>query len=214
MKIQCDVCEKVEAEVLCCADEAVLCRGCDHKVHAANKLSQKHERVLLLKDTSSSSSSSSSTSSSSSHAQLPPCDICKERNGYFFCIEDRALFCKHCDVSTHMGSPFASSHRRFLITGVKVALQASINTNDIISSPISTTTSFNFPADNESRAAMAPMNVEAASTTETRATFSGAEVDPFAIGPSNWLLNEMFDPNDFNYYEFSEVGSSRISTTP
>lgn len=138
----------------------------------------------------------------------------QERNGYFFCIEDRALFCKHCDVSTHMRSPFASSHRRFLITGVKVALQPSINTNDIISSPTSTTTSFNFPADNESRAAMAPMNVEAASTTESRATFSGAELDPFAIGPSNWLLNEVFDPNDFNYYEFSEVGSSRISTTP
>jgi hypothetical protein len=58
------------------------------------------------------------------------------------------------------------------------------------------------------------MNVEAAST-ESRATFSGAELDdPFAIGPSsNWLLNEMFDPNDFNCYEFSEVGSSRISSS-
>lgn len=89
MKIQCDVCEKVEAEVLCCADEAVLCRGCDHKVHAANKLSQKHERVLLLKDTSSSSSSSSTSSStsSSSHAQLPPCDICKvcHQHSQFLC---------------------------------------------------------------------------------------------------------------------------------
>lgn len=69
MKIECEVCEKVEAEVLCCADEAVLCRGCDEKVHAANKLSQKHQRLLLLNNPSS--------TSSSSHAQLPPCDICQ-----------------------------------------------------------------------------------------------------------------------------------------
>ena len=139
----------------------------------------------------------------------------QERNGYFFCIEDRALYCKHCDVSTHIGSPFASSHRRFIITGVKVALQPSINSdpNVIICSPSSTTSS-NFPAHNESRPATAPMNVEDA-LTESRATFSGAELDdPFAIGPSsNCLLNEMFDPNDFNCYEFSEVGSSRISSS-
>lgn len=70
MKIQCDVCEKIEAEVLCCADEAVLCRKCDEKVHAANKLSQKHERVLLKHP-------SSSSSSSSSNVQLPPRDLCQ-----------------------------------------------------------------------------------------------------------------------------------------
>lgn len=69
MKIRCDVCEKVEAEVLCCADEAVLCRECDWKVHAANKLSQKHERVLLKQP-------SSSSSFSSSNVPLPPCDLC------------------------------------------------------------------------------------------------------------------------------------------
>jgi len=141
------------------------------------------------------------------------CELCmQERNGYFFCLEDRALFCKHCDVSTHMGSPSASSHQRFLITGVKVALQASINNNDMIStnssSPKSTSTSFNFVADKESSSTAAmTMNVEAAST-ESRASFS-------AEPNFDWLLNEMFDTKDLNCYEFSEVGSSRItSTTP
>lgn len=142
--------------------------------------------------------------------------ICmQERNGQFFCLEDRALFCRNCDVSTHMGIPLASSHQRFLITGVKVALEASINNNADVSfnttnstSPNSTT-SFNFPADNDSSwAAMTMNNVEAAST-ETR-----PEPQYFATGPS-WLLNHemLFDSTkDFNCYDFSEVGSSRISS--
>ena len=61
MKIQCNVCEAAEAAVLCCADEAALCWACDEKVHAANKLAGKHQRVPL------------SVSSSS----LPKCDICQ-----------------------------------------------------------------------------------------------------------------------------------------
>ena len=61
MKIQCNVCEAAEAYVLCCADEAALCWACDEKVHAANKLASKHQRVPL------------STSSS----QMPKCDICQ-----------------------------------------------------------------------------------------------------------------------------------------
>lgn len=64
MKIQCNVCEAAEASVLCCADEAALCWACDEKVHAANKLASKHQRVPL-------------TSSSS---QMPRCDICQVRN--------------------------------------------------------------------------------------------------------------------------------------
>lgn len=62
MKVQCDVCERAEATVLCCADEAALCERCDEKVHAANKLAGKHQRVALL-------------SRSSSH--IPSCDICQ-----------------------------------------------------------------------------------------------------------------------------------------
>lgn len=61
MKIQCNVCEAAEAKVMCCADEAALCWDCDEKVHAANKLASKHQRIPL--------------SSSSSH--MPKCDICQ-----------------------------------------------------------------------------------------------------------------------------------------
>lgn len=67
MKIQCDVCERAAAAVLCCADEAALCWGCDEKVHAANKLAGMHQRVPLLLPANSSSSSS----------HIPSCDICQ-----------------------------------------------------------------------------------------------------------------------------------------
>ncbi|KAK1431051.1 hypothetical protein QVD17_14253 [Tagetes erecta] len=108
MKIQCNVCESAEAVVLCCADEAALCWSCDEKVHAANKLASKHQRVSL----------------SNSGSQLPKCDICQEAAGYFFCLEDRALLCRKCDVAIHTVNSLVSSHQRFLLTGVKVGLEA------------------------------------------------------------------------------------------
>ncbi|CAL9108289.1 unnamed protein product [Musa acuminata var. zebrina] len=117
MKILCDVCEGAVAAVLCCADEAALCWGCDEKVHAANKLAGKHQRVPLLP------TNSNSCSSSSSSSQTPTCDICQEKVGYFFCLEDRALLCRQCDVAVHTATPYLSSHRRFLITGMRVPLQ-------------------------------------------------------------------------------------------
>ncbi|XP_076891308.1 B-box zinc finger protein 22-like [Bidens hawaiensis] len=108
MKIQCNVCESAEAVVLCCADEAALCWSCDDKVHAANKLASKHQRVPL----------------STSNSHMPKCDICQETTGYFFCLEDRALLCRKCDVAIHTVNSLVSSHQRFLLTGVKVGLEA------------------------------------------------------------------------------------------
>ncbi|KAJ7563245.1 hypothetical protein O6H91_03G102600 [Diphasiastrum complanatum] len=107
MRVQCDVCENAEAAVMCCADEAALCAECDLNVHAANKLSIKHQRVPLLKD-----------------SDAPRCDICQEKTGFFFCLQDRALLCRNCDVSIHTANALSSSHRRFLVTGIRVALDA------------------------------------------------------------------------------------------
>ncbi|KAJ6776171.1 B-BOX ZINC FINGER PROTEIN 18 [Salix koriyanagi] len=107
MKIQCNVCEAAEANVLCCADEAALCWACDDKVHAANKLASKHQRVPL----------------STSSPQIPKCDICQEAAGFFFCLEDRALLCRKCDVAIHTANTHTSAHQRFLLTGVKVGLE-------------------------------------------------------------------------------------------
>ncbi|CAL9173584.1 unnamed protein product [Musa hybrid cultivar] len=117
MKIQCDVCERAAAAVLCFADEAALCWSCDEKVHAANKVAGKHRRVLLLPR---GSSSPSPHPSSTSADNIPACDVCKEKAGFFFCLEDRALLCRQCDATTHAAKPCGSSHQRFLITGVRV----------------------------------------------------------------------------------------------
>lgn len=55
---------------------------------------------------------------------MPKCDICQEMVGYFFCLEDRALLCRNCDVSIHTANACVSGHQRFLLTGVRVGLEA------------------------------------------------------------------------------------------
>ncbi|PON90646.1 B-box-type zinc finger [Trema orientale] len=47
-----------------------------------------------------------------------------ETIGYFFCLQDRALLCRKCDVAIHTANSFVSAHQRFLLTGVKVGLEA------------------------------------------------------------------------------------------
>ncbi|XP_010542749.1 PREDICTED: B-box zinc finger protein 24-like isoform X2 [Tarenaya hassleriana] len=109
MKIQCDVCEKAPATVICCADEAALCPKCDVEVHAANKLASKHQRLLL----------------SSLPPKFPPCDICQEKAAFIFCVEDRALLCRDCDQAIHEVNTLSANHQRFLATGIRVALSSS-----------------------------------------------------------------------------------------
>ncbi|PON63981.1 B-box-type zinc finger [Parasponia andersonii] len=111
MKIQCDVCEKAPATVICCADEAALCAKCDVEVHAANKLASKHQRLLLQCLSN----------------KLPKCDICQDKPAFIFCVEDRALFCQDCDEPIHSANGLSSNHQRLLATGIRVALSSSCN---------------------------------------------------------------------------------------
>ncbi|XWS35288.1 hypothetical protein CRYUN_Cryun21dG0113100 [Craigia yunnanensis] len=113
MKIQCDVCERAPATVMCCADEAALCAKCDVEVHAANKLASKHRRLLLQCLSN----------------KLPRCDICQEKTAFIFCVEDRALFCQDCDEPIHSAGSLSANHQRFLATGIRVAVSSSCNKN-------------------------------------------------------------------------------------
>ncbi|XP_027344270.1 B-box zinc finger protein 24-like [Abrus precatorius] len=108
MKIQCDVCEKAPATVICCADEAALCAKCDVEVHAANKLASKHQRLLLQCLSN----------------KFPKCDICQDKAAFIFCVEDRALFCQDCDEPIHSAGSLSANHQRFLATGIQVALNS------------------------------------------------------------------------------------------
>nr|AXY87612.1 B-box zinc finger protein-like protein [Cymbidium goeringii] len=117
MKILCDVCGADEAVLLCCADQAALCYGCDVRVHRANKLAGKHPRFSLL---------------SSSAQPHPLCDICQERRGFVFCKEDRAILCHECDSPIHTANGLTMKHSRFILTGTRLS-SASIT----VSSPSS-----------------------------------------------------------------------------
>lgn len=114
MRIQCDVCEKKPATVICCADEAALCAACDVEIHAANKLASKHQRLMLQ----------------SLSTKLPRCDICQEKPAFIFCVEDRALFCRDCDEPIHVAGSLSGDHQRFLATGIRVAPSSSCNKNN------------------------------------------------------------------------------------
>lgn len=204
MRIQCNVCEVAEANVLCCADEAALCWTCDEKVHAANKLASKHQRVPL------------STSSS----QMPKCDICQETVGYFFCLEDRALLCRKCDVAIHTANSYVSAHQRFLLTGVKVGLEPTepgassslgkthstgkISEPDFHSllkrtAPVSSDGQFNkiLPAQAGTVGEFMPMK-----TPVTGGSAAGSI--------PQWQLDEFLGINDFNHnYNYADNGSSK-----
>ncbi|KAG8067453.1 hypothetical protein GUJ93_ZPchr0005g15883 [Zizania palustris] len=114
MKVLCSACEAAEASVLCCADEAALCARCDREVHAANRLAGKHQRLQLL------APGAASAATPAPPTAPPKCDICQEGHAYFFCLEDRALLCRSCDVAVHTANAFVSTHHRFLLTGVQV----------------------------------------------------------------------------------------------
>ncbi|KAL5557940.1 hypothetical protein UlMin_034151 [Ulmus minor] len=43
----CDICQERRAFLFCQQDRAILCRECDVPIHAANELTQKHNRFLL-----------------------------------------------------------------------------------------------------------------------------------------------------------------------
>ncbi|CAL5050139.1 unnamed protein product [Urochloa decumbens] len=112
MLVRCDVCGVEPAAVLCCADEAALCSGCDRRVHRANKLADKHRRIPLLHP------------DSSSAAAAPVCDVCKERRGLVFCVEDRAILCGDCDDPIHSANDLTAKHTRFLLVGAKLSAAA------------------------------------------------------------------------------------------
>ncbi|KAL6865198.1 hypothetical protein ACP4OV_016349 [Aristida adscensionis] len=115
MKVLCSACEAAEARVLCCADDAALCARCDRDVHAANHLAGKHQRLPLLAP-----GGGGGGAAPAAAVKPPGCDICQECDAYFFCLEDRALLCRSCDVAVHTANDLVSAHRRFLLTGVQV----------------------------------------------------------------------------------------------
>ncbi|KAL7143473.1 hypothetical protein ABFS83_08G193400 [Erythranthe nasuta] len=200
MKIQCNVCAAAEASVFCCADEAALCWSCDQNVHAANKLAGKHQRVRL----------------SSSSTQMPKCDVCQETAGYFFCVEDRALLCRKCDVAIHASNSLASVHKRFLLTGVKVDLEATEPRKTSSLEKTSTTDCKTSEFEHPPLSKRTNCQASVCGGNNNNHSSSSLKPPPLAGGSSSgsvpqWQLDEFIGLGDFTAqgYNFTDVASSK-----
>lgn len=84
----CDSCKTSSATLFCKPDSAYLCIPCDGKIHAANKLASRHERVWL-------------------------CEVCEQAPASVTCKADAAALCVTCDRDIHSANPLARRHERF-----------------------------------------------------------------------------------------------------
>ncbi|KAK7283523.1 hypothetical protein RIF29_13093 [Crotalaria pallida] len=176
MKIQCDVCVKVEASVFCPADEAALCNSCDLTIHHANKLAGKHHRFSMHYPAS---------------KDLPFCDICQERHAYLFCQEDRAILCRECDLSIHRANEQTQNHNRFLLTGVKLSV-TSLDTAAASSTYTdSETRSSSHPKQNKHRSSVSNENVSSRSMVEENVGSDTGSVSITSSSISEYLIESI-----------------------
>ncbi|KAL1211382.1 Zinc finger protein CONSTANS-LIKE 2 [Cardamine amara subsp. amara] len=83
----CDTCRSAACTVYCEADSAYLCTTCDARVHAANRLASRHQRVRV-------------------------CQSCEAAPAAFLCKADAASLCTACDAEIHSANPLARRHQR------------------------------------------------------------------------------------------------------
>ncbi|RLN28126.1 B-box zinc finger protein 22-like [Panicum miliaceum] len=235
MKVLCSACEAAEASVLCCADDDALCARCDREVHAANRLAGKHQRLPLL------APGGQSAAAVAAAVSPPKCDICQDCDAYFFCLEDRALLCRSCDVAVHIANAFVSAHRRFLLTGVQVGQELEdpapeqpeppppppaksdpapplYGESDFSWAAGVTGSLADWSAVNEQFGFPAPRHAEAGSRAtpkrSPRAPAFGAGQGRVAGGVMDWPLGEFFrGVSDFNGgFSFGESGTSKADS--
>ncbi|KAK1316435.1 Zinc finger protein CONSTANS-LIKE 5 [Acorus calamus] len=84
---ECDSCKSAAALLFCRADSAFLCGACDSRVHGANRLASRHERVWM-------------------------CEVCEQAPAAVTCKADAAALCVSCDADIHSANPLARRHER------------------------------------------------------------------------------------------------------
>lgn len=140
--------------------------------------------------------------------------------GYFFCIEDRALLCRRCDVAIHTANAYVSSHQRFLLTGVKVGLEP---TEPVVfsSKDKSNSTKKNTDMPSRSLSKKGPPMSLSGDNNEVRSSQAGGSGGlPIKVSFSGampgiipeWPVEETLGLTDFSQnYGFFEMGSSKVS---
>lgn len=146
----------------------------------------------------------------------------QETVGFFFCLEDRALLCRNCDVAIHTANSHVSGHQRFLLTGVKVGLEAVVPT---ASSSMGNLPSGEKTSDTERHSVprrLTPISlageykaVVPPAHISSPGEFSVSKV-PYAGGPatgslSQWQFDELIGLTEFNHnYGYMDNGSSKV----
>ncbi|XP_057970695.1 zinc finger protein CONSTANS-LIKE 2 [Malania oleifera] len=93
----CDSCRSAPCSVYCLADSAYLCTGCDARIHSANRVVSRHERVWV-------------------------CEACERAPAAFICKADSASLCAACDADIHSANPLARRHHRVPIHPISSSL--------------------------------------------------------------------------------------------
>ncbi|CAA3028757.1 zinc finger CONSTANS-LIKE 2-like [Olea europaea subsp. europaea] len=93
----CDTCQSAACTVYCRADTAYLCTGCDARIHAANPVASRHERVRV-------------------------CEACERAPAAFLCKADAASLCTTCDADIHSANQLARRHQRVPILPIPGSL--------------------------------------------------------------------------------------------
>jgi len=92
----CDGCRAAPSVVYCRADAAYLCASCDTRVHAANSVASRHERVRV-------------------------CEACERAPAVLVCRADAAALCAACDAKVHSANPLAGRHQRVPVVPLPAA---------------------------------------------------------------------------------------------
>lgn len=144
----------------------------------------------------------------------------QEALGYFFCLEDRALLCRKCDLAIHTANAYVSGHQRFLLTGVRVGLEATepgasstslkTDSGEKVSDTKSSSVSRKVSTMPQSSDYNELLPTEAGGVGEfppAKASYGGGSTSG---NISQWTIDDFLGLNDFNQnYNYME-GSSRV----
>ncbi|GMH16630.1 hypothetical protein Nepgr_018471 [Nepenthes gracilis] len=157
----CDSCRSAGALLFCRADSAFLCAGCDSKIHAANGLASRHERVWM-------------------------CEVCEQEPAAVTCKADAAVLCATCDQDIHSANPLSRRHERVPVVPLfdsadaaaavaKSALATDLLVPDDVLKPTADETTLIAAAEREEADACLIPNV----STKVTGDFLYSDIDPF-----------------------------------
>ncbi|KAF5456272.1 hypothetical protein F2P56_025772 [Juglans regia] len=174
----CDSCKSAAAATFCRADSAFLCLSCDGKIHCANKLASRHERLWM-------------------------CEVCEQAPAAVTCKADAAALCVTCDADIHSANPLARRHERvpvepFFDSADSLIKSSALNNFLVVPTDQNVNASNNTTAKSETDTNHHD-DAEAASWLFPNPNFSSKVMDGLDVKPSDILFSEMDPFLEFDY---------------